>query len=177
MRLYVLCSVVCRRAHVLFVRLYLQLLVGELMSCLYCLCLFAHSGVQHILCCVFVLFFIALCTLCCQFLWIVFVLFFIALCTLCCQFLWIVFVLFVIALWYSMLPVSLDCFCFVFHRLLYPMLPVFLDCPFLIARSVFSKFNSKHRIMQGMIELYCKPCFFSSKFDIIFRFIQLLIKT
>ena len=158
MRLYVLCSVVCRRAHVLFVRLYLQLLVGELMSCLYCLCLFAHSGVQHILCCVFVLFFIALCTL-------------------CCQFLWIVFVLFVIALWYSMLPVSLDCFCFVFHRLLYPMLPVLLDCPFLIARSVFSKFNSKHRIMQGMIELYCKPCFFSSKFDIIFRFIQLLIKT
>ena len=34
-------------------------------------CLFAHSGVQHILCCVFVLFFFVLCTLCYQFLWIV----------------------------------------------------------------------------------------------------------
>jgi hypothetical protein len=31
----------------------------------------AYSGVQHILCCVFVLFFFVLCTLCCQFLWIV----------------------------------------------------------------------------------------------------------
>ena len=35
------------------------------------LCLFAYSGVQHILCCVFVLFFFVLCTLCKQFLWIV----------------------------------------------------------------------------------------------------------
>ena len=35
------------------------------------LCLLAQSGVQHILCCVFVLFFLVLCTLCCQFLWIV----------------------------------------------------------------------------------------------------------
>ena len=34
------------------------------------LCLFAYSGVQHILCCVFVLFFFILCTLCCKFLWI-----------------------------------------------------------------------------------------------------------
>ena len=34
-------------------------------------CLFAYSGVQHILCCVFVLFFFVLCTLCDQFLWIV----------------------------------------------------------------------------------------------------------
>ena len=33
------------------------------------LCLFAQSGVQHILYCVFVLFFFVLCTLCCQFLW------------------------------------------------------------------------------------------------------------
>jgi hypothetical protein len=29
------------------------------------------SGVQHILCCVFVLFVFVLCTLCCQFLWII----------------------------------------------------------------------------------------------------------
>jgi hypothetical protein len=36
------------------------------------LCLFVHSGVQHILCCVFALFFFVMCTLCCQFLWIVF---------------------------------------------------------------------------------------------------------
>jgi hypothetical protein len=33
--------------------------------------LFVDSGVQHIFCYVFVLFFFVLCTLCCQFLWIV----------------------------------------------------------------------------------------------------------
>jgi hypothetical protein len=38
------------------VRLYLQLFVGELSSYLRYLCLLANSGVQHILCCVFVLF-------------------------------------------------------------------------------------------------------------------------
>ena len=47
--------VVCRGAHVLFM-------------------LFVYSGVQLILCCVFVLFFFVLCTLCCQFLWIVLIL-------------------------------------------------------------------------------------------------------
>jgi hypothetical protein len=36
------------------VRLYLQLFVGGLMSYLRYLCLFVHSGIQHILCCVFV---------------------------------------------------------------------------------------------------------------------------
>ena len=41
------------------------------MSYLRCLCLFAHSGDQHILFCVFIWFFVALCTLCCQFLCIV----------------------------------------------------------------------------------------------------------
>ena len=34
----------------------------------------ANSVVQHIFCCVFVLFVVVLCTLCCQFLWIVHVL-------------------------------------------------------------------------------------------------------
>ena len=33
--------------------------------------LFVYCGVQHILCCVFVLFFFVLCTLCCHVLWIV----------------------------------------------------------------------------------------------------------
>ena len=61
--------VVCRRSHV-----YLRYL-----------CLLAYSGVQHILCCVFVLFFVILCSLCCQFL---------------CVFRHLV---------YPMLPVSLDC--------------------------------------------------------------------
>ena len=37
-------------------RLYLQLFVGGLMSYLPYLCLLAHSGVQHILCCALVLF-------------------------------------------------------------------------------------------------------------------------
>ena len=53
------------------VRFYLQLFVGGLMPYLRYLCLFTYSGVQHILCCVFVLFFFVLCTLCCQVLWIV----------------------------------------------------------------------------------------------------------
>ena len=39
------------------VRLYLSLFVGGLMSYLRQLCLLAHSGFQHILCCVFVLLF------------------------------------------------------------------------------------------------------------------------
>ena len=36
------------------------------------LCLLAYSGIKHILCCGFVLFFIVLCTLCFRFLWIVY---------------------------------------------------------------------------------------------------------
>jgi len=32
--------------------------------------LFAHSGGQHILCCIFAMFVSVLCTLCCRFLWI-----------------------------------------------------------------------------------------------------------
>jgi hypothetical protein len=47
------------------------LFVGGHMSYLRYLCLFAYSGVQHILCSVFVLFFLVLCTLCCQFLCVV----------------------------------------------------------------------------------------------------------
>ena len=35
------------------------------------LCLFTYSGVKNILCCMFVLIFFVLCTLCCQFIWIV----------------------------------------------------------------------------------------------------------
>jgi hypothetical protein len=42
------------------------------MSYLRYLCLFAHSGVKHILCCLFVLFFFVLWALCYPFLWIVF---------------------------------------------------------------------------------------------------------
>jgi len=42
--------VACRRVHVLFT-------------------LFAYSGIQHILCCVFVLFVYVWCTLCCIFFW------------------------------------------------------------------------------------------------------------
>ena len=53
------------------VRLYLQLFVGGRMSYLRYLSLFPFSGVQHILCCIFALFFFVLYTLCCQFLWVV----------------------------------------------------------------------------------------------------------
>ena len=41
------------------------------MSYLRHLCLFAHSGGQHILGCIFGLLVFVLCTLCCQFLWVV----------------------------------------------------------------------------------------------------------
>ena len=53
------------------VRLCLQLLVAGFMFYLRYLCLLAYSGVQHILCCVFVLFFFVSCTFCFQFLCIV----------------------------------------------------------------------------------------------------------
>ena len=49
---------VYKRCSVLF---YLQLFVGGLMSYLRYLCLFANHGVQHILCCDFVLLVFALC--------------------------------------------------------------------------------------------------------------------
>jgi hypothetical protein len=102
------------------------------MSYLRYMCLFAYSGVQHILCCVFVFF--VLCTLCCRFLWILRLVYpmlpvsldssscvpyvagfsgFFVLCTLCCWFLWIL-------------------------RLVYPMLPVSLDCPFRYFLTVIS---------------------------------------
>ena len=51
--------------------LYLQLFVGGSMSYLRYLCLFAYSGVLHILCCNFAEFVFVLCTRCWQFLWIV----------------------------------------------------------------------------------------------------------
>ena len=44
------------------VRLNLQLFVGGLMSYLRYLCLFSYSGVQHTVCCVFVLGFFVLCS-------------------------------------------------------------------------------------------------------------------
>jgi hypothetical protein len=53
------------------VRLCFQLFVGGLMSYLRYFCSFVYSVVQHILCCVFALFFFVLCTLCCLFLWII----------------------------------------------------------------------------------------------------------
>jgi hypothetical protein len=45
--------------------------VSSILSYLRYLCLFAYSGVPHILCCVFVLFVFVLCILCYRFLWIV----------------------------------------------------------------------------------------------------------
>ena len=61
--LFVVCVVCCLRC------LLFALFVVCVVCCLRCL-LFTCEGVQHILCCVFVLFFLVL-YLCCQFLWIV----------------------------------------------------------------------------------------------------------
>jgi hypothetical protein len=103
---FVLCISVKRSLEIV---LYLKFCVRGLMSYLRYLCLFAHSGVQCILCCVFVLFVFVLCTLCRQFLGIVY---------------------FWLPLRYSL---TFVCLC-----LVYPMSPVSLDCLFLIAPSVFS---------------------------------------
>jgi hypothetical protein len=69
---------VCDNIWFMLIKLYdfcIKMMFGSfvwyLMPYLRYLCLFTHSGVQHILCCVFVLFVFVLCTLCCQFLWIV----------------------------------------------------------------------------------------------------------
>ena len=49
-----------------------SLFFGACLIYVICVCVcFVYSGVPHILCDVFVLFFIVSCTLCCQFLWIV----------------------------------------------------------------------------------------------------------
>ena len=61
MCLYVLSSVTITALKRCSVRLYLQLFVGGIISYLRYLCLFGYSGVQHILCCIFVLFFFVLC--------------------------------------------------------------------------------------------------------------------
>jgi hypothetical protein len=53
------------------VRLYRELFVERIISYKRYLCLVGDSGVQHILCCVFVLIVFVLCTLCCHFLWFV----------------------------------------------------------------------------------------------------------
>jgi hypothetical protein len=58
---------ICAWNGVRFVFIYFHLFVGRCMSYLRYLRLFANSGVQHILCCVF----FVLPTLCCLFLWIV----------------------------------------------------------------------------------------------------------
>jgi hypothetical protein len=90
------------------VLLYPLLFVGGLVSYLCYLCLFVYSGVQYVLCCIFlrpvypVLYFSSSCVPC--------VVFFFVLCTLCC----------------------------IFLRPVYPVLPDSLDCLFVIALSVFS---------------------------------------
>jgi hypothetical protein len=89
--------ILCHDCRACSVRLYFQLFVGGLGSYLRYLCLFAYSGIQHILWCVFHLFVFFLCTLCCQFLWIVLFL------------LHLQYSLTFIYLVYPMLPVSLDC--------------------------------------------------------------------
>ena len=88
------------------IRLYLQLFVGGFISYLRHLCLFVHSGVQHILCYGFVclsLVFLLLpvsldclwCSYCCRCLWIVYGVPMVSLdcllCSYCCRFLWIVY--------------------------------------------------------------------------------------
>ena len=97
------------------VRLYLQLF----MSYLRYLCLLAHSGVQHLLCCVCLHLAYPMLPVSLDCLRLVYPMLPVSLDCL--------------RLVYPMLPVSLDCL-----RLVYPMLSVSLDCLFLITLSVFS---------------------------------------
>ena len=85
-------------------------MLGGLVSYLHYLCVFAYSGVRHLVFCVFVLFVFVVSTLCCQLLWIV---------------------LFLLRLRYTLTFIFVLC-------LVYPVLPFSLDCPFLIASSLFS---------------------------------------
>jgi hypothetical protein len=131
-----------------------QLFLGGLMSYLRYLCLFAYSGVQHILCYVFLrlvcpMLPVSLDCFCYVFLRLVYPMLPVSLDCFCYVFLRLVYPMLPVSLdcfcyvflrlVYPMLPVSLDCFCYVFLRLVYPMFPVSLDCPFLFATSVFSK--------------------------------------
>ena len=105
--------------------LYLQLFVRGLMSYLCYLCLFAYSGVQHILCSGFffslhLVYTMLSVSLCC-----VFSLF--ILCTLCCQFLCVVFFLSSSCVHYV---VSFSVLCFFSLHLVYTMLSVSLCCVF-----------------------------------------------
>jgi hypothetical protein len=70
-RVYYVMSVTISAQKWCSVCLYLKLSVGTRTSYLRYLCLFVHSGVQHILYCVFALFFFVLCAIWCQFLLIV----------------------------------------------------------------------------------------------------------
>jgi len=111
--------------------------VGGIMSYLHYLCLLPHSGIRHILCCVFALFFFRLVypmlpvSLDCPF-WIAPSVFYnvylsCVLCTLCCQFLWIVY--FWLPLQYSITficPVSCVPYVASFSEL------SIFDCPFSI---------------------------------------------
>ena len=124
------------------VRLCLQLFVGGLMSCFRYLCLFTYSGVQHILCSVFVLFVVVLCTLCCQFLWIVH-------CWLPIRYS----LTFIVSL-----PVSLDCPLLIAHSVfsnIFVSLPVSLDCPLLIAHSIFSNIYCISASFSGLSIVDC----------------------
>ena len=58
---HVVMSVTKFRIKSMFGSFYNQLFVGELMSCLRYLCLFAHSSVQHILCYVLFTLFVFVC--------------------------------------------------------------------------------------------------------------------
>jgi hypothetical protein len=53
--LFVLVYFVCVLSYYVSLRSDVRLFVVALMPCFRCLCLLAHSGVQHILCCVFAL--------------------------------------------------------------------------------------------------------------------------
>jgi hypothetical protein len=103
-----------------YLRLYPQLFVRELMYYLRYLCLIAHNGVQHILCCVFVFLRLVYPMLSVSSSCVPNVASFFVLCTQCCQFLRLV---------YPMLPVSSSCV---------PYVASLSGLFFFIAPSVFS---------------------------------------
>ena len=109
--------------------------------CLFCyLCLFTCSGVQHIWCCVFGLFFFVLCILCCHFSRIVhFELLLLYSLTIICQ----------SALFhYIQLPSDLQQVGLIFLRRVYQIFPVSLYFPILIAPAVFSNLLIRHLVIE-----------------------------
>jgi hypothetical protein len=124
------------------------------MSYSYYLCLLAHSGVQLILGCVFVLFFFVLGIIFCQFLCVFLRLgYHILPVSLCFSSSWVSYFA-SFSVFFFVLGIIFCQFLCVFLRLGYHILPVSLSFPFLIVPSVFSNVHLSYFIAVIKVYMY-----------------------